>query len=88
MHAPNCDAPEGCGLVASQMLTTRASENMVGNGMAVFTTYLRCGINHDAQRDADQIRKFDPDAVIFIFQHGSGGFTPGAYAVQFLSSVG
>jgi hypothetical protein len=83
-----CDAPGGCGLQASQMLITRASENMVGNGMAVWTAYLRCGADHDAQPAADAIRRYDPDAVIFIFQHGQGGFTPGAYAVQFIASTG
>lgn len=69
MTAPKCEpfTQGGCERPAKEVILARSGENMVGNGMAVWTAYFRCGADHEAQYDANAIRRADPEAVVLVF---------------------
>lgn len=78
----DCDVT-GCPEAARQVILARSGENMVGNGMAVWTTYFRCGSSHRADDDARRIRQADPEAVVMTFMSQDGSpLEPGAYLAQ------
>jgi len=64
--AIRCDVG-ACPEPATQLILARAGENMVGNGMAVWTTYFRCGGEHRADEDSRRIRQVDPDGQVMVF---------------------
>lgn len=75
-----CDAPGGCGEPARQVLLVRSGENMIGNGMAVWTAHWRCGADHRGDDDARRIRSVDPEARVITFMSQDGSpLEPGAY---------
>jgi len=56
-----------CPEPARQLILARAGENMVGNGMAVWTPYFRCGGEHGADEDARRIRSVDSGGQVLVF---------------------
>jgi hypothetical protein len=80
--APKCEpfTAGGCEKPAAQVILARAGENMVGNGMAVWTAYWRCGEDHHAQNDANAIKRADPDAMVLVFSSQGGELVPGVYS--------
>jgi hypothetical protein len=68
MTAPACEpfVAGGCKHPAKELILARAGENMVGNGMAVWTAYFRCGVDHHAQNDANAIKRADPEAMVYV----------------------
>lgn len=72
METPRCDSPEvaSCPHGAREVILHRASENMVGNGMAVWSVYFRCGTEHHAAADAQAIRRADPEARVLVMASG------------------
>lgn len=67
-EAPQCNAPVagGCERPATEILLARSGDNIIGNGMAVWTVYWRCGTEHSAASDADRIREVDPEAAVLV----------------------
>ena len=80
MSAPLCEpfTQGGCGKPARELILARAGENMVGNGMAVWTTYFRCGEDHKAQSDANAIKRADPEAMVYVILT-QADLEPGTY---------
>lgn len=77
-----CDVG-ACPEPARQVILARSGENMVGNGMAVWTTYFRCGGEHRADDDARRIRSVDADGKVIVFMSQDGSpLEPGAYLAQ------
>jgi hypothetical protein len=62
---------ESCPKPAREVILMRAGENMVGNGMAVWTALFRCGDEHLATADAMTITHRDPDAQVLVFSAGN-----------------
>lgn len=81
--APLCDAPVpgGCPKPAREVILARAGENVIGNGMAVWSAMFRCGGEHKAGNDANRIKAVDPDAIVYVFQHNAS-LAPGFYLGQ------
>jgi hypothetical protein len=74
-----CDAPgANCPHPAKQLLMARAGENLVGNGMAVWTAYWRCGLGHRVDEDSARMRSVDPEVQILVFVSETP-LDPGAY---------
>lgn len=78
-----CDTPlkGGCQEEARELILARAGENVVGNGMAVWSAYWRCGNAHRADDDARSIRRADPEALVMVFVSGAP-LEPGAYSAS------
>jgi hypothetical protein len=82
---PACDTPVagGCSKPAKAVIVHRASENLIGNGMAVWSAYFRCEEDHYAKTDAGHIRRADPEAVIYVFGTDDGAvLSSGRYAAH------
>lgn len=88
MEGPKCDAPVqgGCGQAAKAVVLARSGENMIGNGMAVWTAYWTCEDAHTARQMASGIRRADPDASVFVMEHNRE-VLPGGYLLQFLGTA-
>jgi hypothetical protein len=69
MAVAKCDipVPGGCGKPARSVVLARSGENMIGNGMAVWTAYWRCEEGHAAVDDAARIKQVDEDAQVLVF---------------------
>ena len=80
MTAPACDmpVPGGCPHPARAIVLARSSEELVGNGMAVWTTYLRCQEAHHASQVEQAIHRSDPRAIVYVIRSYDerGTFTP------------
>jgi hypothetical protein len=64
-----CEAPVpgGCSLPARALIAARPSEDMVGNGLALWQVHLRCDGPHTAREAAASIRAADPAGVVMAF---------------------
>lgn len=85
-----CDAPVpgGCPRQATEVIVHRSSENLVGNGMAVWSSYFRCGGDHKADVDAKRILKLDPECELYVFSNVQAmPLEPGAYSAILNSSA-
>lgn len=89
MTAPECNVPGGCGLPARAVVLALASEEMVGNGMAVWSVHWRCDDVHVPRQDTRAIMLADPGATVHVFRLPDAGglpLEPGDYLARVASA--
>lgn len=66
---PTCDSPAvNCPKKARSVILARSTENAVGNGMAVWTTYFLCEQGHSAADLVKHMERADPGVQLMVFE--------------------